>query len=327
MPNKEINVGIFGAGNMGTIHARWLSNIAGLRVRGIMDVDLQRAETLQKTVRADYATGTAADIMNDRAIGAVLICTHHDSHAPLAIQAAEAGKRIFMEKPLAMTAADCYKVKAALEKNRVDLFMGFIRRFSSIGIRAKELAAAPKIVFGQIMEPVWDYNLWAQDPKKGGGNVISQGCHLFDLICWFAGGAPLELSAYGGELTHQGTGLVDNLVCNIRFANGVLGNVIIGDAGNPRIVQKFFMEILCGDKALSIDGFQHLHLWGIDAPDIHLPEPDRGDRRQMEVFADCLLNGKQFPCGIKAGITGTLLVLKAFESLKTGRPVKLDFET
>lgn len=327
MSNKEINVGIFGAGKMGNIHAKWLSNIAGIKIRGIMDIDLQRAETLRKTVHADYATGNTADIMNDKEIKAVLICTHHDSHAPLAIQAADAGKRIFMEKPLAMTEHDCYTIKETLEKNNTDMFMGYIRRFSFIGMKAKELIHLPKIVFGQIMEPVWDYNLWAQDPKKGGGNVISQGCHLFDLVCWYAGCDPVELFAYGGELTHKGTGLIDNLVCNIKFNNGVLGNVIIGDSGNPKIVQKFFLEIMCGNMSASIDGFQHLYSWGIDGQqDIHLKEPDRGDKHQMEVFAGCLLNNKEFPCGIKEGILGTLLVLKAFESLKTGRPIKLDFK-
>jgi len=325
MSTQEIDVGIFGAGTMGSIHAQWLSGIEGIKVRGIMDIDLQRAEKLRAAVHGEYAVEDAAAIMEDKKITAVLICTHHDSHAPLALRAADAGKRIFMEKPLAMTEQDCWRIKESLEKNGTDLCMGFNRRFSTIGLAAKESAIAPKIVFGQIMEPIWGSHLWAQDPHKGGGNVLSQGCHLFDLVSWYAGGDPAELFAYGGELTHQGTGLTDTMVCTIKFKNGVLGNVIIGDAGNPKIVQKFFLEILCGTRSISIDGFQHLYRWGMDEEDIHLKEPDRGDRRQMEVFADCLINNKQFSCGIKEGMAGTVIVLKAFESLKTGQPVTLDF--
>lgn len=157
------------------------------------------------------------------------------------------------------------------------MFMGFIRRFSPIGAKAKQVIARPKIVFGQITEPTWGCDAWAQDPHRGGGNVISQGCHLFDLVCWYADSDPVEIFAYGGELTHEGTGLIDNIVCNIRFANGVLGNVIIGDSGKVGNVQKFFLEILCGDRTASIDGFQDLYLWGINSDEMHLPKPGRGD--------------------------------------------------
>lgn len=322
MGDESVCVAVLGAGIMGTSHATLLSAIPGIKVRAILDTDIDRAETLRDSVAADHATRDARDVMDDGQIRAVLIATHHDSHAPLAIQAAEAGKRIFMEKPLAMSEEDCYRIGAALEKSGTDLFMGFIRRFSPLGIRAKELMTSPKVIFGQIMEPPWECGHWAQDPKKGGGNVISQGCHLFDLVCWYADDDPVEVFAYGGELTHTGTGLIDSLVCSIKFANGVLGNVIIGDAGKTGAVQKFFLEILCGDKAAAIDGFQHLHLWGVEAEEMHLSEPDRGDGHQMQVFADCLLNDRAFPCGIEDGIRGTVLVLKAFESIQTGRPAK-----
>lgn len=325
MSTEAIKVGVFGAGIMGSIHAGWLSRIDGIKIGGIMDVDLGKAKALKEKVHADYVTDQADDIMNDKQISAVLICTHHDSHAPLALRSAEAKKRIFMEKPLAMTEKDCYQVKEALEKNGTDIFMGFIRRFSSIGMRAKELIQSPKVVFGQIMEAPWGYNHWAQNPRTGGGNVISQGCHLFDLVCWYAGSDPVEVSAKGGELTHQGTGIIDNMACNIQFANGVLGNIVAGDSGVPKIVQKFFLEILCGESAVSINGFQDLYCSGLNQEDIHLAEPDRGDQRQMETFADCLKNKKAFPCGIREGIIGTVMVLKAFESIQMGKTVKLDF--
>ena len=325
MSAEKVNVGIIGAGNMGSIHAKLLSGIEGIKIRGIVDVDIERAKELKEKVSADYATTSTDEIMNDNDISAVLICTHHDSHALLAIQAAEAKKRIFMEKPLAMTEKDCYKIKKALEENNTDIFMGFIRRFSSIAKKARELITSPKIVFGQIMEAPWGYDLWAQDPHKGGGNVISQGCHLFDLVCWYAGSDPVEIFAQGGELTHEGTGIIDNIVCNIKFANGVLGNIIAGDSGEPKIVQKFFLEVMCGNSSVSINGFQDLYCWEMNEEDIHLPEPDRGDKHQMEVFADCLKNNTEFPCNIREGLIGTVIVLKAFESIRTGKPIKLNF--
>jgi len=91
-----VKVAVVGAGHMGTIHAGWLSKIPGIKVEGIMDRDTEKAQILKEKVGADYATGEVQDIMRDEEIEAVLICTHHDSHASLAIQAAEAHKRIFM---------------------------------------------------------------------------------------------------------------------------------------------------------------------------------------------------------------------------------------
>jgi len=101
-----------------------------------------------------------------------------------------------MEKPLAMTENDCLKVKAALEKNPYRFVHGVHPAFLLHWDPKAKDQLRPKIVFGQIMEPTWDYNLWAQDPPEGPAETLFHRAAIFStgmLVCWGRSGGTLRL--------------------------------------------------------------------------------------------------------------------------------------
>lgn len=104
-----VKVGIIGCGGMGSHHAQNLAKIDRAALRGFADVHLESAQKLQNEFGCDYCTRQAQDLFHDDQIDLVLICTHHDLHVPLAIQAAEAGKQIFVEKPRHFTAITAHR--------------------------------------------------------------------------------------------------------------------------------------------------------------------------------------------------------------------------
>ena len=174
---------------------------------------------------ATIATTDPQDLFNDDLVDVVLICTHHDLHVPLAIEAAEAGKQIFVEKPLALTIEGCEQIEAAVERTGVKLMTGFQARFLALHCQTQRGDSNPRL---SLSDSSWIRGgamiVWANDPIEGGGNVLSQGCHLFDAMCWLAGAEPTTVYAEGGNLTHPKIPeITDSVVATIRFANGWCG--------------------------------------------------------------------------------------------------------
>ena len=128
---------------------------------------------------------TCGGTIEDPRIQAVVIATHHDSHPDYAVMAANAGKHILIEKPLALTVAEARRIVEAVAANDVQLMVGFQARFAPLVTRAKAFIPQSLVSTGQMIDPRWSESSWAQSPDRGGANVISQGVHTFDLLSYF----------------------------------------------------------------------------------------------------------------------------------------------
>ena len=134
--------------------------------------------------------------------------------------AANAGKHILIEKPLALTVAEARRIVEAVESNDVQLMVGFQARFAPLVARTKAFIPQSLVSTGQMIDPRWGDALWAQSPDRGGANVLSQGVHTFDLLSYFHDSEPVAIAAGGGAFTHAGSDLIDSTVCTIYYANG-----------------------------------------------------------------------------------------------------------
>ena len=336
--SNDVGVGLIGCGGMGSHHARNLASIEGARLRGVSDVRLEVAEKLQKEVGAEYATAEPRKLLDDDAVDVVLICTHHDMHTPLCVEAAEAGKHIFVEKPLALTIAACEEVEAAVVRTGVKLMVGFQARFSPFIAKLKETVPEPLVIVGQLVDPRWGDESWANDPIKGGGNVLSQGCHLFDAMCWLAGAEPVVVHAEGGNFTHPKIPeITDSVVATIRYANGCVASAIVGDFGAPALAGKAFYEIFGGTRTATLYGYYStpaMKFWGIQPTEFtmnDLPQEYRNSSAahgyidEMKALIDWVGKGvdPMNAAKVKDGVRATKLGVKAIESIKTGQPQRL----
>jgi predicted dehydrogenase len=317
----QLQVAIIGCGAMGEIHAQCLSGIEQVMVRAFCDADEHRAQSLCAKHKGVYATSDPDRVLRDDAVEAVYICTHHDTHSSLAIRAAEEHKHVMVEKPLALTLQECYDVGNAVEKHGITLMTGFKMRYYPSVARVKEFIPSPLITMGQMMDARWPDDFWANDPLKGGGNVLSQGCHTMDLVCYLNGAKPDRIFAEGGNFTHPEKAIVDNIVATIRFDNGAVAGIAQGDSGQTPFVSKFSFQVADGRKTAHLrnrlktvtffDGDQTSEL--TDPEEYGFPEENKD-------FVRALLTKSPPPITHIDGLRATLLVLKAFESLKTGLP-------
>ena len=320
----HLQIGIIGCGSIGDTHARCLSGIDHVTLRAFCDVDVQRAQALCATYGGVYATTDPEKVLTDDTIDAVYICTHHDTHSSLAIRAAEQHKHVMVEKPLALTLEECYAVGNAVEKHGITLMTGFKMRYYPSVARAREFITSPLVTMGQMMDGHWPDDFWANDPLKGGGNVLSQGCHTMDLVCHLNRAKPVRIFAEGGNFTHRGLDIVDNIVATIRFDNGSVASVAQGDSGQTPFVSKFSFQITDGKKTAHLRNRLKTVTFfdGENTTEVTDPE-EYGFPEENADFVRSLLNTTPPPITHIDGLRATLLILKAFESLKTGLPQTL----
>lgn len=310
---------LIGCGMLGKVHAGCVASIPEARFRAFMDTSADAAHSALADLGGDYATTELERVLGDDRICAVYICTRHDSHAPLAIAAARAGKHILIEKPLALSEADCEAVAREVDAAGVHLMPAFKMRFYPLIIKAHEFIPNPQVVVGQMMDPPWPDDKWAQDPVLGGGNVQSQGCHTTDILRYLAGGEPRLMWASGGTMTHPGHPNIDQCAAGIQFDNGCAGAWIQGDAGCGQFTSKFFFELFGNGRVVQLhdrlrkatftDGKES---WTEERPE------EEGFQLENREFINALVEGRAPSLSAWDGLQATRMVLAAQKAVQTG---------
>ena len=228
---SNLRFGVIGAGRIGKIHAENLATrISGVQVAAIADVDLKCAQELAERLHVPAAVDDYQVILSDPSIDAVAICSSTDTHAKIIVEAAQAGKHIFCEKPIDL---DLAKIDAALEavqKAGVKLQIGFNRRFDPNFRKVRKMIAEGKIGTPQIIR------ITSRDPappplsyiKVSGGLFFDMTIHDFDMARYLSGSEVEEVYTAAGVMVDPGIGEagdVDTAVILLRFANGAIGTI------------------------------------------------------------------------------------------------------
>ncbi len=225
---KKLNVGIIGAGRIGQVHAKSITyHIPQAKIVAISDIYYEGAEKVAESLGIPNAYEDYHEILNNPEIDAVLICSSTDTHADIAVEAAEAGKHIFCEKPVDLTVAKIKKVIAAVEKAGVKLQIGFNRRYDHNFAEIKRLANDGKLGKLQTIK------ITSRDPeppsidyvKVSGGIFLDMTVHDFDMAR-FIGGEVEEVYANAAVTVDEAigdAGDVDTALIALKFKNGAIG--------------------------------------------------------------------------------------------------------
>jgi predicted dehydrogenase len=320
----ELRFGVIGCGKLAEVHAQALARIPGARFTAYADVAAPAAEAMLATHGGEYATTDSRRVLADDRLHAVYICTRHDSHASLAIAAAQAGKHILIEKPLALTLAECEAVAAAVARAGVWLMPAFKLRYYPLVRLAKAFIPQPQIVIGQMVDGRWPDGIWPQDPVQGGGNLHSQGCHTTDLIRFLAGSEPRRLWAAGGTLTHPGHPCLDQCAASILFANGHLGSWVQGDAALPPFTSKFHFTLMGDGKCVQLhDRLKQATFSDGSRTWTETRADEEGFYLENLEFVTALRERRPPELTAQDGIQATRIVLAAEQAVRTGQVQEL----
>tara|TARA_R110002072_G_scaffold3994_15_gene28507 strand:+ start:96900 stop:98021 length:1122 start_codon:yes stop_codon:yes gene_type:complete len=229
--NMSIGIGIVGAGMISNFHAKAIADSTNGHLVGCYNRNTERAEEFVAK-HGGRVFKTLEEMLADPEIGAVSVCTPSGAHAEPAIQAAEAGKHVMIEKPLEVTQERCDQIIDACEKAGVQLGVTFQSRFhesSRLMKKAVEEGRFGKITMGDAYvkwyrsQEYYDSGAWRGTWKlDGGGALMNQAIHSVDLLLWLMGDVS-EVSAMASTMTHERIEVEDIVVATLKFKNGALG--------------------------------------------------------------------------------------------------------
>ncbi|TWU45133.1 Glucose--fructose oxidoreductase precursor [Novipirellula aureliae] len=226
-----IGIGVVGCGMIAGFHAKAIADANGAELIGGVDRSPDLAKNFAEK-NGCKAYNTLAEMLADPAIDAVSICTPSGVHMDPAVEAAQAGKHVFVEKPLEITTERCDKIIQACEKSDVRLAVTFQSRFhksSQIVKKAVDEGRFGTITMGDAYvkwfrtQEYYDSGAWRGTwALDGGGALMNQAVHSVDLLLWLMGDVK-EISAMTTTATHERIEVEDIAVATLRFANGALG--------------------------------------------------------------------------------------------------------
>ncbi|MFO0768254.1 MAG: bi-domain-containing oxidoreductase [Nitrospiraceae bacterium] len=316
-------IGLIGAGNhVKDMLLPHLESIPGVTIRAVCTATGINAKALGEKLRAEYCTTDHGIVLGDLSVNAVVIGTRHDSHARLAVKALEAGKHVFIEKPLCLTEEELDAIRAVYEdkaQKGLTLTVGFNRRFSPHADAARKFFARrenPLVMTYRVNAGKIPSEHWIQDPAIGGGRLIGEGCHFVDYMLALCGSLPTSVCCR--RIGRHAAGMTDDqFVMTISFADGSLGSLIYTAGGNSGLAKERF-EAHADGKSLTMDDFLETCLYsGTKRETFSTPKRDKGFKEEMGRFVRAIAEGGA-PVPFEEAWAVTRTCLLAVKSLQSG---------
>ncbi len=339
--NSPIRFGIVGCGVVAPTHAMALENIMGAELVAVADRSESRVQQFAREFGVANTYTSHEDLLSDDGIDAVCICTPHHLHAPIAIEAAKAGKHVLIEKPMATNLEDADELIRLCDEGDLRLGVVFQHRFDAASTYIKELvdsgelgtiALASVYVKWFRAADYYDPSSWRGTwATAGGGVLINQAIHAMDVLCWFIGDVQ-SVVGYAGARVHD-IEVEDTAAAALRFASGAFGVVEASTTTYPQTDER--IEIAGSRGTVTIEGGQIIQheLAGRDAemPKLALEDPRfRGKSyygtshpRVIEDFVQAVSEGRAPAVDGREGRKVLEVIFAIYESARTGREVVL----
>ena len=246
-------------------------------------------------------------VLQSKKINTIIIATRHDSHAEIVKRALNAGKNVFVEKPIVIKHKELVELKSIYNtliknKNVPRLMVGYNRRFSPLVVKMKELLSEinePKSFIMTMNAGFIDPNHWVQNLEIGGGRVIGEACHYIDLMYFLASSqiTSVNVLKMGGLKTENH--LEDKVIITLSFKDGSIGTINYLSNGHSSF-PKERIEVFSAGKILQIDNFRYLNGFGWkNFKKIKLFKKNKGQKECSKAFVNSIQNGLESPIKIK----------------------------
>ncbi|GAC1399128.1 MAG: inositol 2-dehydrogenase [Ktedonobacteraceae bacterium] len=335
MPAQSLKIGLIGAGRIGRVHAGHLtSRIPSAELVMVADVFEENAQQCAKRYAIPFATQDYRVLLDRSDIEAVMICSSTDTHARIIEEAAQAGKHIFCEKPIALELLPIDRALDAVARAGVKLQLGFNRRFDASYRRVRQAVEQGET------GPLQQLHIISRDPAPppieyiggSGGLFLDMTIHDFDMARFLVDSEVDEAFAMGGVTVDPAIGEagdVDTATILLHFANGVIGTIencrraaygydqrveVLGSAGAVRTENKYPNTAIISDSH-SVRRDLPLHFYIERYTESYVAE--------MEAFVDAVLHDTPVHVTGYDGRMALILGLAAKKSLTEHRPVRL----
>jgi predicted dehydrogenase/threonine dehydrogenase-like Zn-dependent dehydrogenase len=255
------------------------------------------------------------EILKDPEVDLVLITTRHNLHAGMVIESLNAGKNVFVEKPLALNESELNAIIEAQQQSGKVLTVGFNRRFSPHAVAIKKVVGNSQMnVIATMNAGAIPANVWVHDMKVGGGRIIGEACHFIDLISYLTGSKVKSVCMNAmGVNPEENT---DNASILLKYENGSTG-VINYFANGSKAYSKERLEVYSQERTIVMDNFRKTEGFGTSGFSKLKTSLDKGHKAQFVKLVETIQNGGTPLIPLDEIINTTKASFAAVESLKT----------
>lgn len=325
---SDLKVALVGAGNL----ARWahlpsIAKIPNVSLHAVCSASGARGNTYARRFGASYFCSDYRQVLDDPQVDVVMVLSRNQHHFAQARDALMAGKHVFVEKPMALTEAECRELYNAVAVTGNQLTVGFNRRFADFYMDLKKSVGGrtgPAVIDCRVSSPGISGSYWMADPSIGGA-IIGEAVHFVDLMYWLLESEPINVSAYclpTGKTDPVGE---NNLVATFRFADGSIATLNYSTIGSKKaqgerveVFAKGITSLVQDFKRFkSVSNFKHTKstLWA-----------HKGYEAQLSSFFQSISRGESPDITVRDGARATVVCVEMLRSAQTltSREINLD---
>ncbi|MDZ7618437.1 MAG: heparinase II/III family protein, partial [Patescibacteria group bacterium] len=267
----------------------------------------------------EQSTTECRRVLDDPEVNAVVIATRHDCHADLVVSALDAGKSVFVEKPLCLSMDDLARIEQAhagagrASALRPILMVGYNRRFAPLVQALRAQLAGRR----QPLAMIYTCNAgaipadhWTQDPAVGGGRLLGEACHFIDLLHFLADESPIEHVTALRHGVDDAANRSDTVAISLRMADGSLGQINYF-ANGAKSLPKERLEVFSEGRVLRLDNFRRLEGFGCLARTRRSWLQDKGHNAGFQAFVHAVRSGAESPIPFESLVNTTRATLTA----------------
>ncbi len=337
---KELGVGIIGTGWVSGEYIRAFQANRHTEVVGLVSRDRARAEAKAAAFNATHcrAYERVDEMLADSSVHIVVICTPHHLHAVQGIAAAQAGKHLVLEKPVALDLEGLRELQTAVRASQVKTVVSFVLRWNPLfemikGFQADGLLGnlfLAEVDYFHGIGPWYGQYEWNIKKEVAGSDLLTAGCHAVDGLRWFVAARPVEVFAYANTSRNNPLNYEyePNSLTMVKFEDGTMGKV----ASSIECVQPYIFNIaLFGDQGTMRNNQIFSKRWPGQKGWAAIPTilPDSGDvthhpfRDEVSHFVDCILNNRESHANLEDAAATHEICFASQISAREKRPVAL----
>ena len=324
---KELRIALIGCGGMGMRLGRSLNALEGARIAVCCDIDEARAAAATTELGADETVFDHKAALDIKSVDGVIIATPNHLHAPMAINAARAGKHIFTEKPMALTVADCDAMIAAAKRANVKLTVGQVLRYIGQFAKAKQIIESGELgkPFAVAIDRVNqqpDREAWRRTKAETGGMLCEVHVHELDFMAYLLG-EPATAYAQSGHFGDNPYDFDDELLAIYRFRNGGISSL---HASFCSSIGRYRGKILCEKGAIffgHVSGEVIIKRGDSEPEPLDISDVPNPHQRELGEFLDAIRTDSEPKITGADGRRAIGMAQAAYLSAETGQVVKL----
>jgi len=315
-----VTAGVIGAGNFASRVLIPLLKQHGARLRTIVSGGPSAAIAGDR-FGFERVTTDADDVFADPSIDTVFVLTRHDTHASFVTRALEAGKHVFVEKPLAIASGDLDEIAGAARASDNLVMVGFNRRFAPMTrevIAEVSRRSGPLVVNITVNAGAIPREHWTQNATVGGGRIVGEGCHFIDLARAIVGHEIVRLDVTSAS-SASGEAVDDVALMSLAFSDGSIASVAYLSNG-AKTYPKERIECFFDGRTIAIDNWRKIHRFGVSGPLFEMSKrQNKGHASEIDAWLRAVKQGGPAPIPLDELLEVARWSLDAGRAARSGR--------